>query len=200
MAGRQQYEAEGGYITRATVWRDGEPKNLPGLLFGDEGAARDYQRRRRHRRWSRHARHAAHNGSMTKPVPPVPDGATGCPVEDHERRHDFRRGRSRIVIGAATSRHLAAMTSSLFPFADEVQGYLSVNGSTAIRIGERDRGGFGRLRIDDLPGQIENDEMTVIAPPSSDVNLALWDVNSSGDAVGYAWPSADSFRQLNRSR
>ena len=41
VAGRQQYEAEGGYITRATVWRDGEPTNLPGLLFGDEGAARD---------------------------------------------------------------------------------------------------------------------------------------------------------------
>ncbi|MEZ4495953.1 MAG: hypothetical protein R2845_04045 [Thermomicrobiales bacterium] len=39
--------------------------------------------------------------------------------------------------------------------------------------------------------------MNVIAPPSSDVNLALWDVNSSGDAVGYTWPSADGFSTVN---
>ena len=199
VAGRQQYEAEGGYITRATVWRDGEPTNLPGLLFGDEGAARDIND------------DGVIVGGVGTPVIgarwiddeaedlPVPDGATG--FAPWRITNDGTIFGVVVLESSSEPRQVAILRDdefTIFPFADEVQGYLSVNGSTAIGMSENEIAvvsvGYGSTIY---PVRIENDEMTVIAPPSSDVNLALWDVNSSGDSVGYAWPSADGFSTVN---
>ena len=199
VVGRQQYEADGGYVTRATIWRDGEPTNLPGAIFGDEGAARDIND------------DGVVIGGVGEPVIgvrwvddeveelPTPDGATGFAP--------WRVTNAGTIFGVVVlessdaPRQVAILRDGeyvVFELPDEVQGYLSVSGSTAIGMSENEIAvvsvGFDSTIF---PIMIENDELTVIDRPADDVNLALWDVNDAGDAVGYAWPQADSFSRLN---
>lgn len=199
VVGRQQYEAEGGFITRATVWRDGEPTNLPGLIFGDEGAARDIND------------DGVIVGGVGTPVIgarwiddeveelPTPEGATGfAPWRITNEGTIF----GVVVLESADApRQVAYLRGDEYTaieLPDDVQGYLSVNGATAIGMSENEIAvvtvGFESTVY---PVRIEGDELTVVEAPAADVNLALWDVNSDGDAVGYAWPQGDGFATDN---
>jgi len=193
VVGRQQYAVEGGYLTRPAVWRDGEPTNLPGLLFGDEGVARDIND------------DGVIIGGVGTPVIgarwvddeaeelPNPDGAIGfAPWRINNAGTIF----GVVVLESADEpRQVAFLREDeyeLITLPEEVQGYLSVNGTTAIGMSENEIAvvsvGFESTIY---PMRIEDGEATQIAPPSDDLNLALWDINDAGDAVGHYWPKAD---------
>jgi uncharacterized membrane protein len=199
VVGRQQYETDAGFITRATVWRDGEPTNLPGLLFGEEGSARDINDA------------GVIVGGVGTPVIgarwiddeaeelPTPEGATGfAPWRITNDGTIF----GVVVLDAGTGPRQVAMLRgdeyTVFDLPDEVAGYLAVNGATAIGLSENEIGvvtvGFESTVF---PIRIDGDETTVIGPPAADLNLALWDVNVEGDAVGYAWAQAEGFDTVN---
>jgi uncharacterized membrane protein len=199
VVGRQQYEQDGGYITRPTVWRDGEPTNLPGLLFGDEGSARDVND------------DGVIVGGVGTPVIgarwtddepeelPVPDGVSSFAP--------WRISNQGTIFGVLVpessddARMVAFLRGDEYTVIEldaDVQGYLSINGSTAIGMSENELAvvtvGYESTVY---PIRIENDVVTAVASPAADVNLALWDINSSGDAVGYAWAQADGFSTSN---
>ena len=193
VVGRQQYAVDGGYLTRPAVWRDGEPTNLPGLLFGDDGVARDIND------------DGVIVGGVGTPVIgarwiddeveelPNPDGAIGfAPWRINNAGTIF----GVVVLESADDpRQVAFLRGDeyeLITLPDDVQGYLSVNGTTAIGMSENEIAvvtvGFDSTIY---PVRIEDGESTQIAPPSDDMNLSLWDINDAGDAIGHYWPKAD---------
>jgi uncharacterized membrane protein len=199
VVGRQQYEVDGGYITRATVWRNGEPTNLPGLLFGDEGSARDIND------------DGVIVGGVGTPVIgarwiddepeelPTPDGSAGfAPWRINNEGTIFGVV---VVESPDAPRRVAFLQGEEYSgieLPEEVQGYLAVNGATAIGMSENEIGvvtvGFESTVY---PIRIEGEEVVIIDPPAADVNLALWDVNLDGDAVGYVWSRTDGFETVN---
>ncbi len=199
VVGRQQYEIEAGFITRPAVWRDGEPTNLPGLLFGDEGVARDIND------------DGVIVGGVGTPVIgarwvddepeelPVPEGATG--FAPWRISNDGTIFGVVVLESAEDPRQVAFLRGdefTIFELPEEVQGYLDVNGSTAIGMSENE---FAVVSVGYestiFPIVIENDELTVVESPVDDANLAFWDVNNDGDAVGYVWRREDGFSTLN---
>ena len=181
------------------MWRDGEPTNLSGLLFGDEGSARDLND------------DGVIVGGVGTPVLGarwVDDEPEELPIpEDITSFAPWRINNAGTIFGVLVPsssdapRQVAFLRGDEFTvieLPEEVIGYLSVNGATAIGMSESEIGvvtvGYDSTVY---PVRIDGDDLEVIPTPADDVNLALWDINDSGVAVGYAWPQVDGFATTN---